>query len=345
MINFLNHGTAVRGGGDHSLLSEPDEFISGEDTCPIDLDYETPLHHWRPIPTGQQQDWASWEFRPQCFVDGKEVGQTVAWLTAPIGGYPVPLRLSEIGAIALREQGQQIRREHHEIERVVCLLVDLFPWHEVERFASSLRVDGYRLLPVRRPVGGWSYMNEPMRLTTEYRAVDEMKRLEAMVLTTIAGIGLPTLVDGRLEPHRSALAAFDLRSIPVVGLIKTHSRDYLEHPEAWSIFYSLQPGERTPAFLLSEHDAPLVSCYLRLGRSTDQAPSWGVVRLAIPHAFLESITPHEFDYLDRLSRLICAYGCREQAYPRAPISIYPIQWAEEKLGALFSKRQAASDRF
>jgi len=43
--------------------------------------------------------------------------------------------------------------------------------------------------------------------------------------------------------------------------------------------------------------------------------------------------------------LICEYRCRDQDYSRAPVSIHPIQRAEESLGSLFTQSDTITNRF
>src|SRR5205823_11074314 len=133
-----------------------------------------------------------------------------------------------------------------------------------------------------------------------------------------------TLVDGRLDPHEGA---FDDTSCPVVGLIKTHSQNYL-HSQGWRAFYNLRPGQRTPSFRL-EGKLNVISWYLRLDGARGELPNWGIVRIEIPQRLFEITLEKDWSYISRLSRLISQLRCRDQSYGRASVSIYPIQRAEE----------------
>jgi hypothetical protein len=257
----------------------------------------------------------------------------VAWLQTQ-EGYPVPVRLAEIGATSFTGQDRQLRREYETIERVLSFVVNPFPWDEVESFAIALQEQGFRLLPcLAEP----SFSFEKMRRATQNRTKEAMDLLEKQALAW--NNDLPTLVDGRLEPR---MGAFDQRTDAVVGLIKTHYRTYL-HQNGLRLLYELLPGERTPAFCL-EKKLSVVSWYLRLN-SQGEMPDWGLVRLELPRNFFEEVINRDFSYLDYLSNLVYAYRCRGTDYKRASISIYPVQRAEESLGALFTPLETLIQRF
>lgn len=342
----------------------------------IDLGYEEPPDEWKPKPCarefGHSAGPADWPFLPTRFIDGKDVGRTVAWLQTR-EGYPVPVRLSEIGAVVIHNINGELRREFAHVERVVSLMIDPFPWDEVESFAIALREEGFRLLPCNKPYSndptksGYSYDFERMRKTTQNRSNDEMSRLERQALSLVRDV--PTIIDGRLEPRRGA---FDQGS-PVVGLVKTHQYNYL-HAHGWQTYYQLRPGQRTPLFKVESpnHDKgrdedngmfmtdssdentpeklkstrlPIVSWYLRLDGERGDLPNWGIVRLEVPLRFFEGTLGKDWEYVDRLSQVICDYRCRDQGYGRAAVSIHPIQRAEESLGALFSEAEMLINRF
>ncbi len=340
-LDFLRNygGRRVRNYEAQPVLLD-DTLMRGEvpEETTINLSREYPHDEWHSIDVNNVSVPFNWPFRPMRFVDGKDIGRTVAWLQTR-EGYPVPVRLSEIGSVVMHNQDGQLRREFERVERVVSLMVDPFPWDEIESFAIALQEAHFRLLPCREPLHGMSYNFEEMRATTQYRTNDEMSRLERLALAHVKDI--PTLVDGRLEPH---VRAFDEERTPVVGLIKRHKQNYL-HAQGWHVFYELQPGQRTPAFLLIEKNIRVISWYLRLTGSNGELPNWGIVRLEIPEVFFVKTLVEDPEYLNCLSRLICEYRCHDQEYSRAPVSIHPIQRAEESLGSLFSQSETLIQRF
>jgi hypothetical protein len=315
----------------------------------IKLDYELPTSDWAPrdLPPECPPDW---EAQPLRFVDGKDVGRTVAWLQSE-EGFPVPVRLAEVGAVALRinenaEGQRELRREWSKVERVVAFMADLFPWDEVEEFAYALQGTGFRLLPIY--VGDEENNSAPLNMfdfeSMRQRAADgsknEMLRLEREALGQ--DNLTPSLVDGSLEAHSAGFGESDA----VVGLVKTHSRNYL-NAEGWRTFYQLEPCQRTPAFCVPGRERrklDVISWYVRLDGARGELPNYGVVRVEVPKPFFED-NGKDWTYLDRVSKLICDYRCRDAGYGRAAVSIHPIQRAEESLGSLFTQSDTLVSRF
>lgn len=127
-LDFLrNHGACrVRDDDPHPLLLDDGATLTDPEDEGVDRTYEVPEADWRPRDTGRAAADADWSYRPRCFVDGKDVGRMVAWLQSR-EGYPVPVRLSEIGAAVVREENGILTREFALVERVVSLMGDLFP--------------------------------------------------------------------------------------------------------------------------------------------------------------------------------------------------------------------------
>lgn len=363
-IDFFRRHGAQRMRGYSSLppLLTDGTTLDEPDTEQVVLDYEQPSEEWQPIDVENIAGWQTSSLLPQRFIDGKDVGDTVAWLQSA-EGYPVPVRLSQIGAVALHVVDGELRRESVvPLERVVSMIVDLFPWDEIERLALDLQENGFRLLPSAKPDGSNDPANgnllfdfERMRKTTQNRSNDEMIRLERQVLAQDAEH--VAVVDGRLDPRAGA---FDAATTPVIGVIKTHNKAYL-HARGWSLFYSLQVGQRTPAFLLRSVEPPaaipgqarppgqklnveVVTWYLRLDGNRGELPNWGIVRVELAREYFEA-RGKDPALLNQVSCAIRAYRCRDAGYSRAPVSLYPIQRAEESLGALFTQGDQLNHRF
>jgi len=304
-----------------------------------DLDYEAPRDDWKPYAvSGVGASCDDWMGRPVRFIDGKDVGRTVASLRSR-EGYPVPVRLAEIGAVVMKDNSGRLQREFAVVERVVSFQIDLFPWDEIENLAMALRENGFRLLAADPPERNLRHDFERMRRATMNRSNYEMAQLERQAFARDGEA--PTIVDGRLK---SRAGVFGEKGCPVIGLIKTQQQDYL-HPQGWRVFYELQPGQRTPAFRISSKHLDVVSWYLRLDGARGELPNWGVVRVEIPMRFFEDSAGKDWDYANRLSRLLCDFRSRDESYRRAPVTITPIQRAEKSLGAMFTKHQALLGRF
>jgi hypothetical protein len=342
MIEFFRQHQSHRIRAYDALPVLLDDGLTLSDEEQVDWDVEMPRDDWQPRDVALALAPPNWPLQPCRFIDGKDVGDTVAWLQSE-EGYPVPVRLSQIGAIAMRVVNGELRREDDvPMERVVSMIVDLFPWDEIEDLARDLRTSGFRLLPSELPLDKSQMFDfERMRKTTQNRSNDEMIRLERQTLAKVTDV--VTVVDGRLEPRAGA---FDAATSPVIGVIKTHSRNYL-HAQGWRVFYNLKPGQRTPAVLLEggKLKLPVITWYLRLEGERGELPNWGIVRLEIAKQFFDGPLAGEWVALDRLSRIIREFRCRDSRYGRAPVSLQPIQRAEESLGSLFTDSGTLAQHF
>jgi hypothetical protein len=330
----------TRGEGETPILLTDNISAAANEDEICDFDYEVPAGSSEPLPIGPATQIMNWPLRPVRFIDGKDVGRTVAWLQAE-EGYPVAVRLSQIGAVVLRDPGDGLRREAHIVEKVVSMVADPFPWYEVEGFGIALQEHGLRLLIAVPPEGTCSFDFEPMRRAANGRTTDEMVRLERDMLARAPTT--PTIVDGRLETRAGA---FDPAVHPVTGVVKTHFRSYL-HARGWQVFYRLQPGERTPAFALAgpKLRVSVVTWYVRLCGARGELPNSGVVRIEVAQEFFEGARGWDWSYLDQLSRLVCDYRSRDETYGRAAVSMKPIQRAEESLASCFGDSEHFNSRF
>ena len=365
----MNLGDSMRGlefvqnnGGRRLEHCDPQPLLEGEpandvqiaeedvEQEPGGLDYEVGSHEWTAISLGLPENWRpqQWSDRPVRFIDGKDSGRTIALVRSPERLH-VPIRLAQVGGIEVIVTNGECRRGFHITDRTVSLATDLFSWDEIETFAAALQLKGFRLLPAPLPLGKPLDDFEVLRKATENRTNDEMRVLEEAALTQRSDI--PTVVDGLLEPH---LGGFDPAVSPVFGVIKTH-RKYHLHSRGMQVLYELEAGQRTPLFVLSRDkesdDAtkprgrrlPVVSWYVRLA-SGSTAPNLGLVRVEVAKKYFE-MRGYDRAFVDRLSRTIYLYRCREESYDRAAISLHPIVRAEQKLGALFIPNSILATRF
>ncbi len=337
-LDFLLHygGRRLRQYVEQPPLDSPTDGDEAEEGPKAALDFEAPPDAWQP--RSVVADTIDPAALPQRFIDGCHYGRTIACLSDS-ARHPIPVRLAEIGGVCMGIDGRSLRREFAHIERIVCLIVDPFPWHEVEDFAASLteKID-MRLLPALPPMIG-----ETRQLTYDYASMEqrtytqaqvEMRVLEELVL----GQDLETLslVDGplgRLEHPRA------------IGVIKQHRKNYLGlHQQCWQAFYDLEPGQRTPAFGLRSQSMPVISWYLKLDGAHGAMPNWGIVRVEISVEHFES-QGSDFDYLNRVSNALLHLRCRQGSYARAPVSLGPIVRAEESLKSLLTPPATLAQRF
>jgi hypothetical protein len=304
---------------------------------------------WAPIPVDGEKRWQPqrWPERPRRFIDGKDVGRTVTWVTAP-GGYPVPIRLSQIGGIELCVEDGAAHRGAVAVESIVSLVADPFPPEQMARLADDLGRQRFRLVRAPKPEDGLTWDFETMRAAAQTRSSTEMGLLEEQVLGRHTDV--PSVVDGRLETRSGA----GIRDAPVAGVVKTHVTNYL-HSHGLQVMHALNPGERTPVFALRARTGAaanepqsvkfeVASWYLRLTGAGGAMPSWGVVRVELPWRFYEGLPDREC-YVTRLSRLLYDYRSRDSGYDRVAVSLHPIVRAEQLLGALFAPMTTLTSRF
>lgn len=340
-FNFFQDfgGTRLDGYPPPEPMDEPDD----EADPATDLDYEVAADQWAPHTPALSEDWKpdQWDERPRRFIDGKDVGETVAWLRAP-GGYPAPVRLSQIGSIVAEIRGRHIRRVFYATERVVSLVTDPFPWSSVEVFAGELQEQGFRLLPARPPqVGGrtrCTFDFEKMRKAAQNRSNTEMAVLEEIALSQNEQIS--TVVDGRLAPRSRG---FNHEESPVFGVIKTHRKRYL-HDQGMRTLYALEPGQRTPLFAIEQRNIDVISWYLRLSGGADATPNYGLIRVEAPRPWFEAKRQDD-SFADRLTCFLVRCRHRGTRYGRAAISLHPIVRAEQMLGACFCDSGRLTSQF
>lgn len=343
---FSDYGATPVTAGD-----EPGPTDDYDDELPkgVVLNAERPLDQWAPVAPDVPEGWLpdAWpDEAPVRFIDGRDVGSTVSCVYAPVGGQPVPVRLSQIGATALTLTDRTLRRSFEAHETVVTLVADPFPWDRIEALATDLARLTYRLVPARPPRGQLSYDYETMRKAAQNQSGDAMAALEEAALA--ADPASPTVVDGRLEPRRGGFLA----SVhPVVGVIKTHRKRYLP-ADGMRVLFRLRAGERTPYVILpgtGSSGLSVVSWYLRLGGDPGPVLDQGIIRVEVALARFERLgrlgTPAGSVYADRLSATLRHHRHRGHTYGRAAISLHPIVRAEQSLGACFSDHGRLAARF
>lgn len=335
-LDFLLHygGKRLRQYVEQPALESPSDEES-EEGQNVALDFELPLDVWKPRSVAAAAiDPAA---LPQRFIDGCHYGQTAAWLRDSFG-HPIPVRLAEIGGVCIRMEGRCLRRQFAHAERIICMIVDPFPWYEIEEFAESLATIEMRLAPALPPM-----IDGARQLTYDYARMEQrtytQAQVEMRILEELALSQDPqtlTLVDGPLGRLEHSQA---------IGVVKQHRKNYLGlHPQCWQVFYNLEPGQRTPAFRLASQSSPLVSWFLKLQGAQGAMPNWGIIRIEISCVHLER-QGNDFGYLDRVSNALLHLRCRQNSYTRAPVSMEPIVRAEESLKSLLTPPATLAQRF
>ncbi len=323
------------------------ELPTTEEAEPVagkEMSVEVDIANWKPVPLPETP--AKADEIPTRFIDGSHVGQSVLCLRSP-QGYPIAVRLAEVGAVALELTGRRFIRAFKAIERVVGFVVDPFPWEEVEAFATALSnhpAMRLRVIPARMPLPGMAnpFDYGVMQVQAQNRCQQEMLRLEALALASAPDV--PTLIDGQLGGRINTRDA-KLRPL-LVGVVKSPTPPRM--PETgYNTLLDLGPGQRTPYFCDPRPgDVPLASWFLRLARGTQMAPNWGTVRVDVPWSHLERRESRgaRKGFVDRLSRWLIDARCRADSYARMPVSLDPIVRAEDGLKPLFTPFPVLANR-
>lgn len=313
---------------------DPTEDAAGA----LDLSVEREPNGWSSVPLSEAPARPG-EY-PTRFIDGCHSGQPVLCLRSP-QGYPIPLFLSEVGAVALHLNGRRFTREFRAVERVLGFVADPFPWAEVEAFAAALaNHPGLRLrvVPARMPQGKCPFDYEVMREQARNRCQQEMLSLERLALA--ADPDAPTLVDGQLGGRIGAKVAA-ARPL-LVGSVKNWTPPPSLPDRCWRTLLDMKPAQRTPVFKDTRStdgrvtDVPLACWFLRLAGGPRLAPNWGIVRVDLPWVQFTGRFGGDFAFVNRLSRWLVDARCRADSYARMPVSLDPIVRAEDALKPLFT---------
>jgi hypothetical protein len=248
-----------------------------------------------------------------------------------VGSRRQPAVLACVGALALHLEGRRLVRSPHSlyVETVLCLLNNGMRQDDLSRMGEALKALNIRLIT-----------SETTEITADFEvlrkrcwdsAKQQMEDAERRILFSQPHV--PALVDGLLERR---LTTVEAHGIPAIGMVKTQMRQYL--PPAHVDFLSnLQPGERTPAFIIETQQALLVSWYLRLSSAETQSPTYGLVRLSVTQEYLEQRFPRKAERwaeISAVSHWLHTLRHREGSYARVGISLEPIVRVEDELHAL-----------
>jgi hypothetical protein len=320
---------------DLSVPPFPGHEADGESDTPgdgLELDYERPQQAWAPIPPGDPTDDV-----PVRFVDGSITSKTVGSLLVTYRRRPIIA--AAVSAAALEIDGRTTKRgAGTKTRKVLCVYSDGIERDAIAEAFHALRAIGVELL--ERPLGSVQGDFDSMRRATRSLAMEAMEEAERAVM--LADFTKPTLMDGLLERR---LATAPTHNAPIVGLVKRQMTAYLP-AGLQEMVYALKPSERTPAFLLrTVQHVDLVSTYVRLSAEAGTSPSYGIVRVTVPLAYVEhNHSDHVTAYLSGLAAYLYRLRHRDLAYSRAGISVEPIVRVEDHLHAILPDLDALIPR-
>ena len=361
-LNFVNDydGRRIEREQISTPFYAPEDEGEEDDTSStnvVNTDIEMALEDWEIINPQLPESWRSqdWQNRPVRFVDGKDVGQTVAWLRGTDGSF-VAMRLAEIGSVVMKNVEGELRREFAQVQRVLAMNTSVFPWEEIESFALGLREHDIYLLPTSKTPADSEVNFEEIRQLAQRRTAQEMNVLEEHAISRYND--LPMIVDGNLKSHEGG---FDIINSPVFGVVKKPKKLHLNRRGLETMF-SLKEGQRTPAFSFFSSTTksgeqltnyfPVIAWYLRLCSGDGIEPNVGLVRVEVSQKWFSNmgygdtqINEAGKEFMNQLTRTVYEYRCRQKSYRRMKISLEPIVRAEESLGSLFCQSQTLKNKF
>src|SRR5688572_23760371 len=117
-LDFVRNYGGSRLDGGSPLPDQFDAPTNEDDGHQIWLDIERNPDNWAAINVSNADNWKpdQWQYSPIRYIDGKDVGQIIAWIRSS-EGYPVPIRLAQVGGVAMRIVDGAIRREFFQTEK------------------------------------------------------------------------------------------------------------------------------------------------------------------------------------------------------------------------------------
>jgi hypothetical protein len=270
--------------------ADPSALVPSD--VPTDVDVEVPLRSWRP----QHPDVASWD--TVIFLDGVQRIDARAWVTGGDGVTRLGLCAS-VAAGAVRCDG---------VAEVLDVVVDRI---------LAAPAEGADHLVTRH--GTWRHARvADDEIEVLERAVARTRgEAEAALAARVSAGGEQLIVDGPLSQHRHLGGA--------LGYVKTLQRGY-GPPDVLRVAGMLEPGERTPVFVVGESVARW-SWYVRLPGPLVH-PLAGIVRC---EAASDLPLGAAVGLADRSACSLPRFASAVHKDTRAPQNLYPIAGLERIL--------------
>jgi hypothetical protein len=249
------------------------------------------------------------------FVDGVESSATAGWYCG------LPIRLAQVAAAAIRrdEKGEmaEVVAEAAQVTLLFPSMVDPEKHGELVDFCRAASIEP---LPVELRTG-----EQDWNLALRDHVREVRNRLECEVVRKAAERANEQgwiLADGRCPEASVAPTKY------IVGLVKSHIRDYFTDEKMRDWILTLPAEHRTPVFRAAREEGAreTFSWYLRLHESPDGPPWFGLIRLEMN---------------DRQMAVQCADELTSWVLAeRAPLSLpdnrydrllYPIRYIEQYL--------------
>jgi len=323
----------------YEISSLPEDMVSygSDDLVPaatdVNLDYETLREGWCPITTASAQ--ANDGRLPRVFVDGAVNSIEIAGSAQDSMGYARSIRAGQLGVGAI-----SLNSPAHSTISCNCLLA-----------ATTTGYSMFQIAPLRSELQNhprafdfvaWDAASDIYFRSAEEReaAIRDVaivrrrlrRRVTDVMLEEEQGLvrhlNVPVCADGRYVDHLPVNG-----EQLVVGVIKSMRRRYLDIPRLQTL-YSLQVGQRTPAFEVESRNVQVVSFYARISSATAGAAN-GLVRVELGKAHFEDHQQQDWSLLDAITAQLAQLRTRDSSYARAAVTVEPIRVIEQRIQRLF----------
>ncbi len=299
----------------------------------VNLDYETPRDDWHPIATTDNQ--AADHRLPRIFIDGALSSAEIAGSVQDSLGYARSIRSGQLGsgAISLDTPTEPVI----SCDNFLAITTMGYSEAQIAPLRSELQHQPRSFQLIAWEAASDSYFKSPeeresairdiatVRRRLRRRVTDAMLEREQLL---VRQLDVPVYVDGRyvdhLPTHNTQL---------VVGVIKSMRRRYLDALRI-HVLYSLETGERTPAFEMESQNVRVVSFYARISSSRSSATD-GVVRVEIAKSHFEDAQHQDWSLLDAIAAHMTQLKTKDRSYKRAAVTLEPIQIIEQRMRRLF----------
>jgi len=349
LLDALNVKPYSNWGNEDDALLGDTELVDRQQSV-LDINLEKEAENWSPIP--YSPELVDDPRLPNWFLDGSVTSLEIAGSALDNLGYPRVIRAGQMGVGA------------------TCRIANVTNRKRFWRFIA-LNTSGYSNMEIAPLRDDLKQAEIPHKLI-DWRPSDDRDQEAALDLMTVRAlvrgsardemliqerelvqdIGEPIYVDGRYVDH-----APNDDALLVVGVIKSQRARYLAN-RPLQVLYSLNEGERTPAFLIERRRGQsrrrtgnqVVTFYVRLTSPDIVGPSGGLVRIEVSERSLRNRVQISQDLLDqdncRLFNSIAAdltqLRTRDTTYARGAVTVEPIRLIERELRLIFRDTQMAA---
>jgi hypothetical protein len=336
------------GSEDDALLSDV-ELVDNQQSV-LNIELEEPAEKWLPVP--YFPELANDPQLPNWFLDGSVTSLEIAGSATDNLGYPRVIRAGQMAVGATCRIGGVPNRK--EFWRFVALNTAGYTVAEI----NPLRID-LKQAEVPHELLDWFPSNTKeqdsafdlmsVRTLVRDQTRDEMLARERELVEVIAE---PVYCDGRYVDHAPPNDGF-----LVVGVIKSHRAKYLSG-RPLQVLYSLNEGERTPAFLIERRRGQdrtkagnqVITFYIRLTSPNLVGPGGGLARIEVSERYFRNhvesverlLNQENQKLLNAIAADLTQLRTRDLTYARGAVTVEPIRLIERELKLIFRDTQMAA---